>query len=59
MAFACQRWLGVRLDSLSALLTGAVAVAAVFVSQDAGNYTCICNQELTGVCLYVLFHSIS
>lgn len=36
MVFATQRWLGVRLDCLSAVLTGAVALAAVFVSQDAG-----------------------
>ena len=35
MVFASQRWLGVRLDCLSALLTCAVALAAVFVSQDA------------------------
>ena len=33
---ASGRWLGVRLDLLSALLTGAVALAAVLVSQDAG-----------------------
>lgn len=36
MVFATQRWLGVRFDCLSAVLTGAVALAAVFVSQDAG-----------------------
>lgn len=36
MVFATQRWLGVRLDCLSAVLTGAAALAAVFVSQDAG-----------------------
>ena len=41
MVFASQRWLGVRLDCLSALLTGAAAVAAVIVSQDAGKYTLI------------------
>ena len=29
MVFASRRWLGVRLDCLSALLTGAVALAAV------------------------------
>ena len=39
MVFASQRWLGVRLDCLSALLTGAAAFAAVIVSQDAGKYT--------------------
>ena len=36
MVLASGRWLGVRLDLLSALLTGAVALAAVLVSQDAG-----------------------
>ena len=41
MVFASQRWLGVRLDCLSALLTGAAAFAAVIVSQDAGKYTSI------------------
>ena len=46
MVFASQRWLGVRLDCLSALLTAATALASVIVSQDAGNYTCICNQQI-------------
>ena len=41
MVVASQRWLGVRLDSLSALLTGVVALAALFVSQDAGKYNLI------------------
>ena len=41
MVVASHRWLGVRLDSLSALLTGAVALAALFVSQDAGKYNLI------------------
>ena len=45
MVLASQRWLGVRLDSLSALLTGAVALAAVFVAKDAGNLTCLCNEK--------------
>ena len=36
MVMASGKWLGVRLDLLSSLLTGAVAVAAVLVSQDAG-----------------------
>ena len=39
MVMASGRWLGVRLDLLSSLLTGAVAFAAVLVSQDAGRYT--------------------
>ena len=41
MVLASNRWLGVRLDSLSALLTGVVALAALFVSQDAGKYNLI------------------
>ena len=45
MVFATQRWLGVRLDCLSALLTGAVALAAVFVSQYAGKFTSTCNEK--------------
>ena len=55
MVFASQRWLGVRLDCLSALLTAATALASVIVSQDAGNYTCICNQQIN-LCLYELFN---
>ena len=45
MVLGSGRWLGVRLDLLSALLTGAVALAAVLVSQDAGRFTCICKQK--------------
>ena len=41
MVVASHRWLGVRLDSLSALLTGVVALAALFASQDAGKYNLI------------------
>ena len=33
---ASGRWLGVRLDCLASLLVGAVALAAVLVSQNAG-----------------------
>ena len=33
---ASGRWLGVRLDIFSSLLTGAVALAAVLVSEDPG-----------------------
>ena len=36
MVMASGRWLGVRLDLLSSVLTGAVALTAVFMSQDAG-----------------------
>ena len=45
MVLASQRWLGVRLDSLSALLTGAVALAAVLMAKDAGKFTCLCNEK--------------
>lgn len=45
MVLASQRWLGIRLDSLSALLTGAVALAAVFVAKDAGKLTCLCHEK--------------
>ena len=36
MVVANGRWLGVRLDFLSELFIGAVAVLAVIMSQDAG-----------------------
>ena len=36
MVMASGRWLGARLDCLASLLVGAVALAAVLVSQDAG-----------------------
>ena len=36
MVMASGRWLGVRLDLLASLLIGAVSLAAVVVSQDAG-----------------------
>ena len=38
MMMASGRWLGVRLDLLTATLTGVVAFAAILVSQDAGRY---------------------
>lgn len=38
MVMASGRWLGVRLDLLASLLIGSVALAAVFMSQDAGWY---------------------
>ena len=44
MVMASGRWLGVRLDLLSFLLTVAVALVAVLVSQDAGRYTNISNK---------------
>ena len=36
MVMASGRWLGARLDCLASLLVGAVALAAILVSQDAG-----------------------
>ena len=45
MVFASRRWLGVRLDCLSALLTVAVALVAVFVSHDAGKSTCLWDEK--------------
>ena len=38
MVLASGRWLGVRLDLLASLLISAVALAAVLVSQDTGEY---------------------
>ncbi len=38
MVMASGRWLAVRLDLLASLLIGAVSLAAVLVSQDAGRY---------------------
>ena len=45
MVMASGRWLGVRLDLLASMLTGAVSLAAVLVSQDAGRCTCKVNQS--------------
>ena len=47
MVVASNRWLGVRLDFLSALLIGVVALAAIFVSQDAGKYNFILLKRKT------------
>ena len=38
MVMASGRWVGVRLDIITSLLIGAVVLAAVLVSQDAGEY---------------------
>ena len=40
MAMAGGRWLGVRLDFLTGILIGVVALAAILVSQNAGRYIC-------------------
>ena len=45
MVMASGRWLGVRLDLLASLLIGAVSLAAVLVSQDAGRCICKVNQN--------------
>ena len=38
VVMASGRWLGVRLDLIASLMTTAVALSAVLVSQDAGRY---------------------
>ena len=43
MVMASGRWLGTRLDCLASLLVGAVALAAILVSQDAGKLKILCN----------------
>ena len=43
MVMASGRWLGARLDCLASLLVGAVAVAAILVSQDAGKLEILSN----------------
>ena len=45
MVMASGRWLGARLDCLASLLVGAVALAAILVSQDAGKLK-ILSKEL-------------
>ncbi len=47
MVMASGRWLGVRLDVLASLLIGAVSLAAVLVSQDAGRCICKANHSIT------------
>ena len=41
MVMASGRWLGVRIEVITSLLIGTVALAAVLVSQDAGKYIII------------------
>ena len=43
MVMASGRWLGTRLDCLASLLVGAVALAAILVSQDAGKLKILSN----------------
>ena len=47
MVKASGRWLGVRLDLLASILIGAVSLAAVLVSQDAGRGICKINIDFT------------
>ena len=51
MVMASGRWLGVRLDLLASLLIGAVAVAAVVISQDASKYH-LASKIITFVCAF-------
>ena len=43
LVMASGRWLGTRLDCLASLLVGAVALAAILVSQDAGKLKILSN----------------
>ena len=44
MVMASGRWLGARLDCFASLLVGAVALAAILVSQDAGKLKILSND---------------
>ena len=44
MVMASGRWLGARLDCLASFLVGAVALAAILVSQDAGKLKILSND---------------
>ena len=44
LVMASGRWLGARLDCLASLLVGAVALAAILVSQDAGKLKILGND---------------
>ena len=45
MVMASGRWLGARLDCLASLLVGAVALAAILVSQDAGKHKILSKEH--------------
>ena len=49
MVMASGRWLGVRLEVITSLLIGTVALAAVLASQDAGKY----NHNQARLCIMV------
>ena len=44
LVMASGRWLGARLDCLASFLVGAVAVAAILVSHDAGTLKILSND---------------
>ena len=45
MVMASGRWLGARLDCLASFLLGAVALAAILVSQDAGKLKILSKEQ--------------
>lgn len=49
MVMASGRWLGVRMEVITSLLIGIVALAAVLASQDAGKY----NHNHAVLCIMV------
>ena len=55
MVMASGRWLGARLDCLASLLVGAVALAAILVSQDAGKFRILSDDFES---FYVMLESI-
>ena len=58
MVMASGRWLGARLDCLASFLVGAVALAAILVSQDAGELKILSNDfhSLLKVTIYVVVY---
>ena len=44
LVMASGRWLGARLECLASFLVGAVALAAILVSQDAGKLKILSND---------------
>ena len=58
MVMASGRWLGARLDCLASLLVGAVALAAILVSQDAGKLKILSNDfhSLLKVTIYIVVY---
>ena len=63
MVMASGRWLGARLDILASLLVGAVALAAILVSQDAGKLKILSNVLVflckLGIYIVVNEHSMN